>query len=124
MEPVFVNFTNHSSDTWEEKQLEAAREYGQIVDLPFPNVHPGAGERDVEALGEECCERILRMEPAAVLCQGEFSLTFFVVTRLREKGIKVLTACSERKVVQSGKIKSSMFEFTGFREYTYTEKER
>ena len=38
MEKVFVNFTNHPSETWEEKQIEAAHQYGKIVDLPFPNV--------------------------------------------------------------------------------------
>ena len=124
MEKVFINFTNHSSDAWEEKQLEAAGKYGQIVDLPFPNVCTHAGEKDIEALGEEYCEKILRQNPAAVLCQGEFSLTFFVVTRLRANGVKVLTACSERKVVQKGNVKSSIFEFAGFREYVYREQGR
>ncbi len=123
MEKVFLNFTNHGSDTWEERQLEEARKYGEIVDLPFPNVDPCAREKDIEALGEECCREILRRRPAAVLCQGEFSLTFFVVTRLRAHGVKVLTACSERKVVQKGNVKSSIFEFAGFREYVYREQE-
>ena len=52
-ENIFVNFTNHSSEMWEEKQLYAA--------------------------------------------------------------------CSERKTVQSGNVKSSIFEFVGFREYVYRE---
>ena len=120
-ENIFVNFTNHSSEMWEEKQLYAARQYGRIVDLPFPNVHPDAKEQDIEILGEECCRKILEWEPGAVLCQGEFSLTFFVVSRLREKGVKVLTACSERKTVQSGNVRSNIFEFAGFREYVYRE---
>lgn len=117
MEGVFVNFTNHSSDTWEEKQLEEAGKYGRIVDLPFPSVYSEADEKDIELLGEKCCEEILKCSPAAVLCQGEFSLTFFVVARLRANGIKVLTACSERRVVQNGNVKRSVFEFAGFREY-------
>ena len=117
MGKVFVNFTNHSSDTWEENQLEAARRYGPITDLPFPGVFPDAYEKDIEALGKKCCKQILELEPAAVLCQGEFSLTYFVAARLREKGVKVLTACSERRVVQKGNVKSSVFEFVRFREY-------
>lgn len=121
MEKVFVNFTNHPSETWEEKQIEAAHQYGKIVDLPFPNVYPNAGERDIEALGEAYCQKILEWKPEAVLCQGEFSLTFFVVSRLRARGIKVLTACSERKTVQHGKVKSSVFVFSGFREYVYND---
>lgn len=121
MESVFVNFTNHPSETWEEKQIEAAQQYGKIVDLPFPNVYPDAKERDIGILGEEYCQKILQWEPAAVLCQGEFSLTFFVVSRLKASGIKVLTACSERKTVQNGNVKSSVFVFTGFREYVYSD---
>lgn len=121
MERIFVNFTNHSSDTWEERQLEEARKYGEIVDLPFPGVYSNADEQDIKQLGEKYCEEILKWKPAAVLCQGEFSLAFFIVARLRTKGIKVLTACSERRVVQRGNVKSSVFEFAGFREYVYKE---
>lgn len=121
---IFVNFTNHPSEFWGKRQKEEAEKYGRIVDLPFPDVPPGAEEGEIQKLGEECCRRITEMEPAAVLCQGEFSLTFFAVTWLRERGIKVLTACSERKVVQNGNVKSSVFEFAGFREYVYTEERR
>lgn len=124
MRKFFVNFTNHSSDIWEENQRKAAQEYGEIVDLPFPAVHPDAKEQDIAALGEEYCRKILEWKPAAVLCQGEFSLTFFVVARLREKGVKVLTACSERRTVQNGNVKSSIFEFAGFREYVYRGQEK
>lgn len=117
MGKVFVNFTNHPLDTWEERQAEAARRYGRIVDVPFPDVDPDAGEEDIRKLGEACCGKILEQEPAAVLCQGEFSLAFFVTARLRAKGLKVVTACSQRRVVQSGKVKSSVYEFVRFREY-------
>lgn len=40
MEKAFVNFTNHPSEYWEEKQLKEALKYGKIYDLPFPAIDP------------------------------------------------------------------------------------
>lgn len=115
---VFVNFTNHPSQMWENTQKRAALNYGEsILDLPFPQVDPMADEMDLQNLAEEKASEILSLHPTAVLCQGEFGLCFSVVKRLQKAGVQVLYACSERKVREEGSIKTVQFDFVKFRRY-------
>ena len=37
---MFINYTNHPSASWGEKQMDEAKKYGEIVDMPFPNISP------------------------------------------------------------------------------------
>ena len=117
MERVLVNFTNHPSKAWEENQKGAAEQYGTILDLPFPTVDPEGDEAYIEALAEQYLSRIEALSPTAVLCQGEFCLTYQIVSRLKKKGITVLAACSERCVEEKGSRKEVMFRFQRFRSY-------
>lgn len=116
-EKKFINFTNHKSEAWEQKQIDAAREYGEIMDIPFPNVDPQCSEQEIKEIGEQCCREILWHNPEAVLCQGEFTLTVEIVQRLKSAGVRVLAACSERVVTEREGIKTSVFRFVRFREY-------
>ena len=126
---MFINFTNHPSGRWSGEQYNAAaRVHGKIVDLPFPNVPT---EADPGRISEMAEENIARMEslfrnlddgmPAAVLCQGEFTLAYAVIHRLLRKGITVVSAVSDRNVreIQVGDEtrKEVVFRFVGFREY-------
>jgi hypothetical protein len=118
----FVNFSNHPSADWSSSQLERAGEYGTVVDVPFPAVPADCSEEAVAELGEQCIEAILKCRPAAVMCQGEFTLAFYVAEHLMDLGIPVLSACSERKIVRQendggGSTKTLRFEFVRFREY-------
>lgn len=113
----FINFTNHPSDKWDGKQTTAAEVYGQIIDVPFPAVNPKASEEEIEQLAQQCIEQIMKLQPSCVLCQGEFTLCFQVVNDLKQKGIKVVSACSERNVVEQGEKKIAFFCFVQFREY-------
>lgn len=117
MRACFINFTNHPSSLWDEKQLQAAQEFGEIVELPFPSVDVSCEKEDIEEMAEELVRKICILNPSAVLCQGEFGLTYQVVKRLKEKKIRVLSACSERKVIQKGNEKVAIFRFEKFREY-------
>lgn len=119
---TFVNFTNHPSNQWSKKQINEALKYGKIVDVSFPNVSPYENKDQIVNLAKDCVDNIIRYNPKAVLCQGEFTLVFFVVKMLSQMGITVLAACSERIVKQNqlpnGVVeKSVIFEFIGFREY-------
>lgn len=115
---VFVNFSNHPSARWGEEQKAAAACYGQqLVDLPFPAVEAKVDEAAVSALAEQYVEQIMSYCPAAVLCQGEFCLTFLVVSALKAQGVTVLAACSERIVTEHEDKKEVVFRFEGFREY-------
>lgn len=120
---IFVNFSNHPSSRWSEEQLKVAgQQYGEIVDVPFPSLDPCMDERAIAEIGEDCIEKILKLSPCAVMCQGEFTLTFYVVNRLINKGISCVSACSERSSVEvmqeDGSVrKESLFLFRGFRKY-------
>jgi len=117
-----VNFSNHPSTQWAESQLVAARHYGEVLDLPFPDVDPHWDERDVLRLAEQYANEVLRLHPVAVMCQGEFSLCVAVIQLLQAKGVMVLCACSERNAEAYMNDDGSMgkrvsFAFVRFRKY-------
>ena len=123
---MLINLSNHPYDKWSEKQKEAAQLYGKVVDLPFPAVTSTATEKDIVNLAGEVLDRIVGMldsDPdSAVMVQGEFTLTFALVNLLRERGIRAISACSERRVTElagdDGNPKKEVeFCFEGFREY-------
>ena len=71
----FVNYSNHPSSAWSSDQIAAAHKYGDIIDIPFPNVSASSGEEEILQTAKDGVERIMRYNPAAVLVQGEFTLT-------------------------------------------------
>ena len=117
MEKLFLNFTNHPSEKWDSSQIKEAVKYGKIVDMPFPAVEPVLDKEGIQKIAEEYVEKICEMHPAAVLCQGEFSLTYQIVRMLQEEGVLVFAACSKRRVVEQDGKKIVEFVFEKFREY-------
>ena len=118
----FVNHTNHPSSRWSSEQISAAQVYGEIFDLPFPAVNPHASTDEIRALVAENLKKILELEPISVLCQGEFNYTFEMVAQLKNLGVKVMAATSERisreELQPDGSTKQiSTFRFVRFREY-------
>lgn len=116
-ESIFVNFTNHPSKQWEETELLSAQKYGTIVDVPFPVVDSDGDENYIARLAGEYTEKIICLHPIAVLCQGEFCLVYNIVSNLKQENITVLSACSERIVIEEAQKKRSIFRFRRFREY-------
>jgi hypothetical protein len=119
---MFVNFSNHPSTAWDEKQRTQAMQYGEIVDVAFPDVAADSTEAELDVLADQFTERILQYAPACVMCQGEFTLTYRVINRLKEKEVPVVAACSQRKsyeqVQDDGTVKKiSVFQFCQFRKY-------
>lgn len=118
---MFLNFTNHPSSNWTKKQLQEAQKYGEIVDLPFPQVEPEYTKDIVYDLAEKFAKQIIKQKPDCVLCQGEFCLSFCVIEKLKKYGIKVVAACSKREVeeivIDTETRKNSRFVFVQFREY-------
>lgn len=119
---VFVNFSNHPSTRWNGDQKEAAEKYGDIVDVQFPLLGPDLSEKDIKKIGDECIAQIIKYSPVAVMCQGEFTLTFYVVSELLRKGITCVSACTRRvsneTMLEDGTVrKESLFVFDGFRKY-------
>ena len=120
---MFINFTNHPCTNWSAKQIAEAKTYGEIIDMPFPQVDPHGDEDYILKLALDCVDKIIKFKPEAVLCQGEMTLAFAVTTLLTtEYGITVLAACSERTAeievgLDGESIKSAVFRFVRFRKY-------
>ena len=122
---MFINFSNHPSEGWNPKQLEAASKYGEVVDVPFARVSSCATEEEIADIAQRSADLIMDSITSAddvVMVQGEFTLTYALVKILKERGIKVLSACSERVATETtdeagNKVKQSVFSFVKFREY-------
>ena len=118
---LFVNFSNHPSEKWSQSQRAAALEYGEIQDVSFPDVSPELDEVAIDRLGREYAEKILEKKPDAVMCQGEYTLSFNVAVRLMQAGVRVLCACSERCTIEIANerdnMRESLFTFVRFRDY-------
>jgi len=119
---IFLNFSNHASANWSEQQRQAAEIYGEIEDMPFPDIRAEASEEETGRLAEKYVRQIVEKQPDAVMCQGEYTFTFAVVSMLVRRGILCVAACSRRVAVEeiredgSAK-KQSVFVFEKFREY-------
>jgi len=118
--PMFVNFSNHPSDQWEEKQLKEARKYGEVEDFPFPMVSPEMSASDVNRLADEYVDKILKKygTSATIHVMGEMTFTFAMVSRLKAQGIRCLASTTERnaQMILDGQ-KLSEFRFVQLREY-------
>lgn len=135
---MFINYTNHPSASWGEKQTNEAKKYGEIRDVLFPNISPQMTVQELTELVKTESNKIVSVveseKDSAVLCQGESVFAYMLVNSLLSKklgahrwqsglrNLKVLSAVSERKVVEivDGDVtqKKSEFFFEGFREYT------
>ena len=120
----FINFSNHPSSNWSEAQLEAA--YGlsssrTVTDIKFPDVPADQSEEDIRNIAELYAEKIIGMNPDAVMCMGEFGVCHKVVELLKANGITVVYSCSERiaseYIGENGTEKTSVFNFVRFRKY-------
>lgn len=118
---MLINLTNHPFALWGETQKKAASVYGEIKDLPFPNISPDLTSNEVLELAEQYyirCEHLLLYEKQQViLVAGELTFCFFLIQRLLLNGYTCLTSTSERNVIEEGGIKIAHFVFKQFREY-------
>ena len=118
---VFLNFTNHPSNNWSEEQLTAAREFGDIIDLPFPEVNEKADDWDIDALSDEYMEKIKDLsgnQPCTVHISGEPTFTYAMVNKLIAKNYNCVASTSRRDVelLPDGS-KRVTFHFCRFRKY-------
>lgn len=120
---MLINLTNHPSAGWSPEQLEAAQEQfgGDVIDFPFPAVDPRDEFFIIDAKAINIAKEVDEKYGGghAVLCQGEFGLTFKLVTELKRRGFLVVHATSERRPLQIGPDGKpiSGFNFVQFRYY-------
>ena len=123
MKGSFVNFSNHPSTGWSDKQRAAALELGsEIVDVQFPQVDPMANSEEIDQLVAECLETIMSHNPSAVMCQGEFRVACRTGIALQEAGVLPVVGTTVRRSVESvdpktGEVtKKLVFNFEKFAE--------
>lgn len=118
---MFINLSNHPSSAWEAKQIEVARRYGEIVDIPFPQVNPENSHQDIEVLADKYAAMIENMGKETytiVHIMGEMTFVFALVSRLKGMGIKCVASTTERIATElEDGTKLSEFSFVNFREY-------
>ncbi len=116
---MFINLSNHPSEGWSEEQLAAAHEYGEIVDIHFPNIEPSFTSSMVNSLADATIDTITALgKDIVVHIMGEMTFTYAVVSRLKAMHIKCVASTTERNTIitPDGK-KVSEFKFVQFREY-------
>ena len=118
---MFINLSNHPSSKWSEEQTEAALQFGDIVDLPFPQVDPNGDETYIARLANEYCQKVTNLaacKPVAVHLMGEMTLTFALAKLLKAIGVPCMAATTERVVVENEPgVKTAIFRFVRFRKY-------
>ena len=118
---MLVNFSNHPSRYWDDKQRNTSLRFGEIVDMPFPQIAPDASIEELQKFAETYVQRILSLagtETVTVHIMGEMTFTFMMVSRLKELGIVCLASTTERKTsYREDGSKLSEFSFVKFREY-------
>src|SRR5207244_2893512 len=95
---------------------------GELVDIAFPQVPPEAGPEQVRAIGSALVSKIVRLHPDVVLVQGEFTLSFFLVSSLQELGFTCVAATTKRRteierLPDGSSRRVSVFQFVQFRRY-------
>ncbi|WP_276687748.1 CRISPR-associated protein [Prevotella pallens] len=118
---MFINFSNHSLSTWTEKQIKAAKEYGELEEIVFPNINPQFTTEQVQMLATDYVAKILTHYPTENLTihvMGELTFCFSVVQQLKEKGVRCVASTTERIVEETADNKKvTQFSFVQFREY-------
>lgn len=118
---LIINLSNHPSANWNEEQRKAALEFGEIKDLPFPNIDENLDEEGIEALTDKYLEMIKELsgnEPCTVHIMGEMTFTYALVNKLKAEGYTCVASTSWRDVeIMPDGSKQVKFHFCRFRKY-------
>jgi hypothetical protein len=122
---MLLNLSNHPSTKWGDKQRQTAtKNYGNLQDMPFPNVPPAATSDDIKTLANGYVKQIRQLakaeknQPFAVHIMGEMTLIFRIITLLKRSKIVCVASTSERNTAEhEDGTKTILFEFIQFRTY-------
>lgn len=119
---MLINLTNHPSKYWCAKQIEAASVYGEIVDMPFPEIDETADETYISTLADRYFQEIIAVASntsVTVHLMGELTFTYALLKRLQLHDILCIASTSRRIVKEDmlGLKKEVLFQFERFRKY-------
>ncbi len=116
---MLINLTNHPLEKWDQEQKKEAKKiFGQIIDMPFPDIDPAGDEQYIENLSNDYLHKILACNPQAVHIQGEFTFTYRILNLLREHNIKCIASTTSRIMSENEDgTRTYKFKFVRFREY-------
>lgn len=118
---MLINLSNHPSSNWSGDQLDAAKKYGEIVDMQFPNISPDASSDQIAVLVNEYFEKIQQMGSnlnVVIHLMGEMTFTFLLLKCLQNAGYKCIASTTQRIVEDiDANEKKVLFKFCQFREY-------
>jgi len=120
---MLINISNHPHIGWQPAQLKAAKAYGEVIDMPFPNVPPEDTMDDIEITAVNKINKILSLmkkhqnPPTVVHLMGEMTFTYALLNKLRRQGIPCVASTTERIVTMEGDTKKTTFKFIQFRAY-------
>ena len=119
--PILVNLSNHPYERWSEAQKEAAKEYGEVRDMPFPAIDPEEDTEQIRKTADEYISEVVGLSAeyaVTVHLMGEMSFVVYAVSQLSERGIRCICSTSERDVDDlGGGEKKVAFHFKRFRDY-------
>lgn len=118
---MLLNLSNHPSSKWSHQQKDAAiKQFGGVLDMPFPMIDPNATLEEVQSLAEETFEAInaLHLTGLSVHVMGEFTFCYAFLKLLEQQGIDAYASTTKREVrIDESGIKTSVFLFFKFRLY-------
>jgi len=123
-----VNLSNHPSVKWEEKQVNAVKEYATLItalqttsqikeivltDLPHPQIPSSEDENFVDKLAEEYIQKLQEMSANVVFLAGELSFVSSILrwAFTRKPNVHIITSTTERIVEEKDGVKISKFQF-------------
>ena len=115
---MLINFTNHPKLTWSDSQINLAQKnYGDIIDLPFPKIDPNSSTEMIYELAENYFDKINKMSPVTVHLMGELSFCYMLAKMLEKNAIPCIVSTTKRVAYVDGEVKTAVFQFVSFRSY-------
>lgn len=120
--PLLVNLSNHPYKDWSEDHKKAAKKYGDVQDMAFPEIDPAMKidkiKKEIAAAQIDEIKNMCKERRVTVHIMGEMSYTFYVVSQLKAFGIRCICSTSERDTEDlGGGEKKVSFHFKRFRDY-------
>lgn len=119
---MFINISNHPLAAWGGKQLEEAKSFGELCEIPFPYIDPEWESQELSSLAIEYMNKVHALLPipdknSAIHLVGEPVFVFKLTRLLLSEGYYVVASTTHRRVEINGNEKKVLFDFMKFRSY-------